>query len=79
MILQVIMTFERCLTHRQVAACATALSVRVSRPSVEGFPSEADRERAISSFATVEHQSILTSDDTFDIGAYAKATTQKTQ
>jgi hypothetical protein len=42
----------------------------------KGFPSVAERARALSLFKPVTHSVIFTEDDTFDIGAYAQAATQ---
>jgi hypothetical protein len=39
----------------------------------KGFPSAAERERAVSIFASVQHDAIFTDDTSFDIGAYAEA------
>jgi hypothetical protein len=57
--------------QRHAAGCGFHLYV-----IVKGFPSVAERERAVSMFAPVEHAVIFTGDDTFDIGAYAEAATQ---
>jgi hypothetical protein len=42
----------------------------------KGFPSAAERERAVSLFAPVQHNTIFTEDENFDIGAYAEAARQ---
>lgn len=42
----------------------------------KGFPSAAERERAIQLFAQVQHNTIFTGDESFDIGAYAEAARQ---
>jgi hypothetical protein len=42
----------------------------------KGFYSAAERDRAITLFAPVQHNAIFTGDDSFDIGAYADAATQ---
>lgn len=41
----------------------------------KGFPSPAERERAVRLFASVQHNPIFTDDKSFDIGAYAEAAT----
>ena len=45
----------------------------------KGFPSAAERERAIPLFDSVQHDAIFTDDDSFDIGAYAEAATRITE
>jgi hypothetical protein len=42
----------------------------------KGFPSGAEREKATTLFAPVQHKAIFTEDDSFDIGAYAEAAPQ---
>jgi hypothetical protein len=42
----------------------------------KGFPSAAERVRAVSLLSSVQHNAIFTADESFDIGAYAEAATQ---
>jgi hypothetical protein len=57
--------------QRHVGGCDFNLYV-----IVKGFPSAAERERAILLFAPVQHKVIFAADESFDIGAYAEAATQ---
>ncbi len=42
----------------------------------KGFPSVAERTRAVSLFEPIRHDAIFTADDAFDIGAYVQAAAQ---
>src|SRR6476620_9121870 len=42
----------------------------------KGFPSAAERARAVLLLAPVQHKPIFTGDESFDIGAYVEAATQ---
>ncbi|MBV9236327.1 MAG: hypothetical protein JOZ94_10895 [Xanthobacteraceae bacterium] len=57
--------------QRHAAGCEFNLHV-----IFKGFPSAAEREGAMSLFASVQHNAIFTDDKSFDIGAYAEAATQ---